>query len=106
MDTPLWHIPLSMTSTTAAKTGAFDELKARSNTIDDEGGSNATAHLHGAPSDRVARRSRAAPRERHRRPRSSARLSFYPGGDVPIPLGRLYTLGIRLLLRCFPRSCR
>ncbi len=27
--------------------------------------------------------------------------SFYPGGDVPIPMGRLYTLGIRLFVgRC------
>src|SRR5262249_8639593 len=25
-------------------------------------------------------------------------VSFYPGGDMPLPLGRLYTLGIRFLV--------
>ena len=25
-------------------------------------------------------------------------VSFYPGGDTPLPLGRLYTLGIRFFI--------
>jgi len=25
-------------------------------------------------------------------------VSFYPGGDVPMPLGRLYTLGVRFFI--------
>ena len=63
--------------------GAFDELKARSNTIDDEGGSNETAHLHSAPPDRVARRSRAAPRRRHRGLGSSARRGSLRHRSLP-----------------------